>query len=174
MVDESERPARAEKLPRVSAARIIVVHLRRPKRNDPNELPRRNSGRATYSKGLRSGPQPPVPPSGTPTVHHRMAMRWWRAPCDSVTRERPRLNEAPGLRFATSPRKGAQILIERRRAHWDRLRPHSSLGCRPPITAPPPKRYISGLPAGCRSDSDRPPPAPTARAEADTLTLSVD
>lgn len=37
MVGESERPARAEELRRVSAARVIVVHLRRPKRSDPGE-----------------------------------------------------------------------------------------------------------------------------------------
>ena len=69
--------------------------------------------------------------------------------------------------------KEAKILIERWREHYNRVRPHSSLGYRPPAPAPE-----AMLPAGARGLSERDSaslrPAPTARGGAVTLTLSMD
>lgn len=67
--------------------------------------------------------------------------------------------------------KEAKVLIERWREHYNRVRPHSSLGYRPPAPE-------AALPAASgvllERDSAALRPAPAAREQADTLTLSVD
>ena len=69
--------------------------------------------------------------------------------------------------------KEAKILIERWREHYNRVRPHSSLGYRPP--APAPEAILNGDPAAFAEQDFAPlRPAPRGRKNASRLTQSLD
>lgn len=65
--------------------------------------------------------------------------------------------------------KEAKVLIERWREHYNRVRPHSSLGYRPPAPAPE-----AWAPSSAERDCAALRPAPRTTEGANTLTLSVD